>query len=395
MKPRSISPFVTEDLKEKMVFVAGPRQCGKTTLARQVLEAQGGAYYSWDIDAHRRTLRRLELDEASRLWVLDEIHKSRGWRNWLKGLFDLHSGAHSILVTGSARLDLYRWGGDSLQGRYFLYRLHPFTLSEVLGKPPLADTEDCGRLPRLEGEGARAALDALLSLGGFPEPFLSGSARRAARWRLAYGTRLIREEIRDLEDIRNLDLLEILYDRLPATVGSVLSINSLREDLQVAFPTVRNWIGIFDRMYSTFRVPPFGSPRIKAVKKEQKLYLWDWPRVESPASRFENLVAFHLLRLVHWCQDVEGVKAELRYFRNTVGKEVDFVILRSGKPWMAIEAKSDDRPLDSSLKYLLERVRFPYAFQVSLAGSKDWRHPDINGCRVRLLPASRFLANLP
>lgn len=181
----------------------------------------------------------------------------------------------------------------------------------------------------------------------------------------------------------------------PAIVGSVLSINNLREDLQVAFETARSWLGVFERVYGVFRVPPFGAPRVKAVKKEQKLDLWDWPRVEPEGPRFENLLAFHLLRLTHWLEDVEGEKVELRYFRDTQGREVDFILVRKGKPWMAIEAKLDDRPLAPSLKYLLERVKVPHAFQVSLNGKLDWRPPDINGCRIRILPATRFLASLP
>jgi len=395
MHARSIRPFVEEDLQEKMVFVSGPRQCGKTTFARQILETWGGSYYNWDVDADRRALRNSQVEESSKLWVFDELHKFRAWRNWLKGLYDLHSGSHRILVTGSARLDVYSRGGDSLQGRYFSYRLHPFTLSEILAIPSSKGLEAIPSLERKAGKNAPGVLKDLLEMGGFPEPLLSGSQRRASRWRLGYGARLVREEIRSLENIRDLDKLELLYDRLPATVGSVLSINSLREDLEVAFETVRSWIAVFDRIYGTFRLPPFGPPRVKAVKKEQKLYLWDWPRVESPGARFENLIAFHLLRLVHWCEDVEGEKAELRYFRDHVGHEVDFIVLRRSKPWMAIEVKVDERPLDPNLKYLLQRTRIPYAFQLSLKGAKDWRPPDLNGCKIRILPAARFLANLP
>ncbi|MBI4602640.1 MAG: ATP-binding protein [Planctomycetes bacterium] len=395
MRPRQIAGLVEQDLRGKMVFVAGPRQCGKTTLAEEMLRRLGGSYHNWDVEAHRRALRRSELDEAAKLWIFDELHKFKGWRNWLKGIYDLHHRSHSILVSGSARLEVYSHGGDSLQGRYFLYRLHPFTLAEAVGLRPPEDTRALPELATEPKADVAAALSDLMTLGGFPEPLFSGAERRAARWRLAYGARLVREEIRSLENLRDLDRVELLYDRLPATVGSVLSINSLREDLEVAFETVRSWIRIFDRIYATFRVAPHGAPRIKAVKKEQKLYLWDWPRVESPGPRFENLIAFHLLRLVHWMEDVEGVKAELRYFRDTLGREVDFIVLRAGKPWMAVEAKLDDRPLDPSLRYLLERVKVPYAFQVSLQGEKDWRHQDVNGARVRLLPAARFLASLP
>ena len=395
MRERRIRPHIEEDLRQKMVFVSGPRQCGKSTLARQILASSGGAYYNWDIEGHRRLLRNNQPDESSNLWVLDKIHKFGKWRNWLKGLYDLHGTAHPILVTGSARLDVYGRGGDSLQGRYFPYRLHPFTLSEILGLRAPATLD---AIPSLDQDGGSHAVETLkdmMELGGFPEPLLSGSQRKAARWRLGYGARLVREEIRDLENLRDLDKVELLYDRLSATVGSVLSINSLREDLEVAFETVRNWIRIFDRLYGTFRLPPVGAPRVKAVKKEQKLYFWDWPHVEAPGPRFENLVAFHLLRLVHWLEDIEGEKAELRYFRDHAGHEVDFVVLRRHKPWMAVEVKLDDRPVDPNLKYLLERVRIPFAFQISLHGVRDWRPPDVNGCKVRVLPAPQFLANLP
>ena len=233
-----------------------------------------------------------------------------------------------------------------------------------------------------------------MTLGGFPEPLFSGSEQESARWRLSYGARLIREEVRTLERVLDLDKMELLLDRLPETVGSVLSINSLREDMEVAFETIKNWISIFEKLYAVFRVPPYGAPRIKAVKKEQKLYFWDWAKVEDESHRFENLVALHLLRFIHWQADVMGEKWDLRYFRDTVGHEVDFILLRKGKPWAAIEVKTSEQDLDSNLKYLLERVRFPHAFQISLKGEKDWAPKPINGCSIRILPATRFLTNL-
>ncbi|MSP25009.1 MAG: ATP-binding protein [Myxococcales bacterium] len=322
----------------------------------------------------------------------------RGWRGWLKGTFDLHGREHAILVTGSARLDVYARGGESLQGRYFHRRLHPFTLRELCASTGLAAEGVHAGIEELGGAAPKDVaekLDALMRLSGFPEPLLSGSERRAARWRSGYGARLVREDVRDLETIRDLDKLELLFERLPAVVGSVLSINALRKDLEVAFETARNWIAVFERLMAVYRVPPFGAPRIKAVKKEQKLYLWDWARVDDEPARFENLVLSHLLRLVHFLEDELGERAELRYFRDTVGHEVDAVVLRRGKPWLAVEVKTGDRPLDSGMRYLLERVKIPFAYQVSLHGKTDTRVPDINGCRVRLVPATRFLWHLP
>ncbi len=395
---RHLAGLVERDLREKMVFVAGPRQSGKTTLARQLLARLDGAYFDWDVSAHRRLLRDESLPATAGLWVFDELHKMRSWQRWLKGVYDLHGAEHAILVTGSGHLDAYRRGGDSLQGRYLQHRLHPFTLRELCGKPPRDPADVLGEIEGMEGSapaGAAEQLEALLRLGGFPEPLLAGSDRRAARWRLGYGTRLVRTDVRDLAAIRDLDRVELLYDRLPDGVGSVLSINALREDLEVAFETVRSWISVLERLYGVYRVPPFGAPRIKAVKKEQKLYMWDWARVEAEPARFENLVLSHLLRLVHFIEDELGEKAELRYFRDTVGHEVDAVVLRRRKPWLAVEAKLDDRPLDAGLRYLLERVRIPHAFQVSLRGTIDRRLPDIGGARVRQVPAARFLSRLP
>jgi predicted AAA+ superfamily ATPase/glutaredoxin len=396
--PRHLTRAVADDLREKMVFVAGPRQVGKTVLARQLLAREPGAYFNWDVAEHRRALRAGQLPEPAGLWVFDELHKMRSWRGWLKGVYDLHGDEHPILLTGSAQLDLFRRGGESLQGRYLLHRLHPFTLHELCAPRPRDPERAIAAVEALREAAPPETgdrLEALMRLGGFPEPLLSGSDRRAARWRLGYGARLVREDVRDLESLRDLDKLELLFDRLPALVGSVLSVNALREDLEVAFATARNWLAVFDRLYAIFRLPPLGAPRLKAVRKEQKLYLWDWARVEAEPARFENLVISHLLRLVHFLEDQLGEKAELRYFRDTVGHEVDAVVIRRGRPWLAVETKVADRPLDPGLRYLLERVRIPLAVQVALRGTIDTRPPDVNGCRVRVLPAARFLWHLP
>lgn len=380
-----------------MVLLAGPRQCGKTTLAGALARKSrwSHSYYSWDIDKQRKEMIRGELDTTSRLWIFDELHKYTRWKNWLKGKFDEHHPRHAFLVTGSARLDAYSRGGDSLQGRYYFHRLHPFTLSELLQSDLPGSLEELVHFESRIPKEAQRQLQALLTCGGFPEPLFSASEKEAARWRLAYGSRLIHDEVRTLERIQDLGKMELLLDRLPDTVGSVLSINSLKEDLEVAFETVRNWIAILERLYAVFRVPPLGAPRIKAVKKEQKTYFWDWSRITAEGNRLENLVALHLLRFVHWREDVEGEKWELRYFRDVVGHEVDFVLLRQGKPWCCVEVKTQEQGLDPNLKYLLERVRIPHAFQISLLGEKDWEVAPINGCHIRILPARRFLLHLP
>jgi uncharacterized protein len=366
---RYLDGQVRRDLQRKMVFVAGPRQVGKTTLAKRLPGAAKG-YLNWDVAADRDRILRGELP-PSRLWIFDEIHKYRGWRALLKGLFDSRRPAQQILVTGSARLDLYRHGGDSLQGRYHLLRLHPLSVAEL----GLSTTDD---------------VRTLLMLGGFPEPFFSGSEVEARRWSREYRNLLVREEVVGLERVHDLGNLELLMIRLPELVGSPLSINSLREDLRVSHKAVANWLDIFERLYGLFRLSPMGSPTIRAVKKEQKHYHFDWTLVTRDPARFENLVAAHLLKWVHYQQDVNGRDLELRYFRDTDGREVDFVVVERRDPIVCVESKWSDTDIDKGLRYL--KARFPgcAAWQVSATGRKDYISPD----GIRVAPATVFLTTL-
>jgi hypothetical protein len=352
-----------------MVFIAGPRQVGKTTLARRLPGAVAG-YLSWDIAQHRERILRRELP-VSRLWVFDEIHKYRSWRGLLKGLYDGRRPGQRILVTGSARLDFYCFGGDSLQGRYHMLRLHPFSAAELA----LRSSTD---------------LRDLLTLGGFPEPFLGGSEVEARRWVRDYRNRLVREEVVGLERVQDLGNLELMVLRLPELVGAPLSINALREDLQVSHKTVAGWLRILERLYAIFRLPPLGVPRIRAVKKEQKHYHVDWSLVPAEAPRFENLVASHLLKWVHFEQDTRGRDLELRYFRDTDGREVDFVVTAGRRPQLLVECKWADAEVDRSLRYLKARFAEAEAWQLSATGRKDYVTPE----GIRVAPALALLGRL-
>jgi hypothetical protein len=366
---RYLALQILKDLERKMVFVAGPRQVGKTTLARS-LPGAGRGYLNWDDPEHRERILRRELPPSD-FWVFDEVHKYRKWRNYLKGLFDTRPRDQRILVTGSARLDFYRFGGDSLQGRYHFLRLHPFSVAEL----------------GLRNEGA---VRDLLALGGFPEPYLGGSETEARRWSREYRNLLIREEIVSLERVQDLGQLELLVLRLPELVGSPLSINAVREDLQVSHKTVSTWLQILERLYSIFRLSPFGAPRIRAVKKEQKHYHFDWSLVPEAGQRFENLIASHLLKWVHYGQDVHGRDLELRYFRDVDGREVDFVVTDRRKPVLFVESKWSDTAVDGSLRYLKTRFPSADAWQVSAAGKKDYITPE----GIRVSPAIRLLSTL-
>ena len=369
METRYVTDIIIRDLSKKMVFLAGPRQVGKTTLGKQIIP-NVDSYLNWDIPSHRERILKRELPPTAEIFF-DEIHKYRQWRNYLKGVYDEFSSDKQILVTGSARLDYYRYGGDSLQGRYHFLRLHPLSVAELQLTNP-------------------DSLPDLLRLGCFPEPFFEGSDVEAQRWSREYRTRLIQEELTSVEHILNLGMLELLALRLPDLVGSPLSINALREDLQVSFKTVANWLKIFEQLYMIFRLPPFGAPHIRAVKKEQKHYHFDIIPVKEEAKRFENLVALHLLKWVHYLQDTQGRNIELRYFRDVDGREVDFVLVEDGQATHFIEAKLQDDAITKGLKYL--KVRFPgaEAWQISATGTKNYLSAD----GIRVCPALLFLKQL-
>jgi predicted AAA+ superfamily ATPase len=366
---RYLTAQVEADLRRKMVFVAGPRQVGKTTMA---LTLPGGrqAYRNWDVASDREKILRDELPTGD-LLILDEIHKYRRWRNYLKSLYDQHDRHHRILVTGSARLDVYRYGGDSLQGRYHLLRMHPLSAAEL-------------------GLETNRELQDLLRLSGFPEPYFGGSEAQARRWSREHRNLLVREEIRNLERVDDLGRLELLALRLPELIGSPLSANALREDLDVSHRTVTRWLDILERLYAIFRVSPFGTPRLRAVKKMPKHYHFDWSVAPEPSARFENMVAAHLLKWVHWQQDTEGRDLELRYFRDKDDHEVDFIVVERRRPVLMVEAKWGDADLDRSLRLLKARFKDCPAWQVHAAGKKDYRSPD----GIRVAPALELLATL-
>ena len=367
--PRYLASQVLADLTRKMVFVAGPRQVGKTTLALDLPGAREG-YLNWDVAEDRERILRRELPPTD-LWTFDEIHKHRGWRNLLKGLYDGRRDGQRILVTGSGRLELFGFGGDSLQGRHHLLRLHPFSVAEA-------------------GIESETGLNDLLHLGGFPEPFLGGGELEARRWSRQYRTRLLEEDVASLTNIRDLGRLEETMLRLPDLVGSPLSVNALRQDLQVAHRTVAAWLDTLERLHAIFRLPPFGAPRIRAVKQERKHYHFDWSLVADPGAKFENLVACHLLKWVHYQQDTEGRDLELRFFRDVDGREVDFVVVERRQPTLLVECKLRDHDIDRGLRYL--KVRFPAAEarQIALAGQRDYVTPD----GIRAMPALDFLRTL-
>ena len=372
---RYLADFIREDLQSKMVFVGGPRQVGKTTLSFSLLdqpklEERHPAYYNWDNLEMRSFILKNQITGEGNLIILDEVHKFAGWRGLVKGLYDTRKSQQSFLVTGSARLDYYRKGGDSLQGRYHYYRLHPFTIAEM--------------------QGGKAEVEQLLKFGGFPEPLLSNNERTWRRWQRERLARVFSNDLRDLESVKEVSKLELLLEHLRSCIGSPISLNSLKNLMNVSHNSIESWIKIFENLYLCFQIAPYGSPKIRAVKKQKKLYFWDWSTVDDPGTRWENMVACHLLKYCHFIEDTEGFSMELRYIRDTDGREVDFVVLKDGSPKFAVECKSSESKAEKNINYFKERTNIP-EFYIVHKGIKDYGIATQTGRHLPLEKLSKVL----
>lgn len=362
---RYLSNHIEEWLNDRMVFIGGPRQVGKTHLAKTFMSPKDG-YYSWDDLRDRVTIKEHSFPGAAKTLVLDEIHKYPRWRTLLKGTYDKSKDRLKIIVTGSARLDHFRKSGDSLFGRYHYFRLHPLTL------------------PEIQMQSKKDGLSSLLRFGGFPEPFLKQKESFAKIWRRERSARVFHDDLRDLTNLKDYTQLELLADLLPSKVGSLLSLNSLGEDLEKSPHTIAHWISILESIYHCYLVPPYGPPKVKALKKQQKLYLWDWSALEDEGAKFENFVASHLLKFCHFIEDTQGDLMELRFLKDQFGREVDFVVLKNKKPLFAVECKSGEKHLGPHLRYFKERTTIPKFFQVHLGD----RHSLVDG--IEVIPFALF-----
>ena len=392
--------------ESKMAFVAGPRQVGKTTLAQHLLggTAAQNHYFNWDIESHRKAIMKnpedfwLRLSETAgrgrgRI-VLDEIHKFPRWKRFLKGLYDAHKDKTEIIITGSGRLDIFQRGGDSLAGRYHLYHLFPFTLGELTSarRDTVVQPEDFWKKLAATKNKAEAAglLRDLETLSGFPEPLFSGSEARLRRWRQTYQSSVLREDLRDLTRIREIGLIETLVTLLPERIGSPLSVNALREDLGVNFLTVQSWLEALERLYYLFKIRPYAGKLSRTLRREEKVYLFDYTVVPDSGARFENLVAVHLRKLCcAWTEWGFG-NFDLFYVRDREKREVDFLITESRKPYALIEAKASASDVDPSLRYFAERLKPRHAVQV--VREPQTFNRTFTSAGITMSPAAEFLA---
>jgi uncharacterized protein len=373
---RSQENRIRTDLRKKIVLLAGPRQSGKTTLSKQL--GLRFAYLNVDSAEDRRLLATKQWDRDVDLVIFDELHKMRKWKSWLKGVYDTEGIDPGILVTGSGRLEVFRRGGDSLAGRHYLHRLHPFTVREM--RTEIEPTD---------------ALERILSVGGFPEPFLANDATQARRWRRGHLDTILRQDLLDLEHVRDIRSVEILVELLLARVSSTVSLSSLANDLQTSVHTVKHWLQILENLYVVFPVRPFHRNIARSLLKESKYYFYDTGAVAEagtdPGAVFENAVACALLRELHLAEDLTGRKASLSFLRDKEKREVDFLVVIDNRPRQMIEAKLADDKFSKPLAHFLRFLPGVEATQVV----KGLRRPSSDANRtLRMLPAADYLSNM-
>ncbi|HVE43746.1 MAG TPA: ATP-binding protein [Gammaproteobacteria bacterium] len=363
--------LIINDLSKKMVFLAGPRQVGKTYLSKEVAAAfQQSLYLNYDSLSDRHLILEQSWRSQTNLLILDELHKMAGWKNYLKGLYDTKPAHLHILVTGSARLDIFDKIGDSLAGRYYLHRLLPLSLAEL---KQLHEPLD---------------LERLMQRGGFPEPYLDTNAIEANRWRMQYSNSLLSTDIFEFDKVQNVKALRLIFELLRTRVGSPISYQSIAEDVSVSAITVKKYIEILEALYIVFRISPFSNNIARSLLKEPKIYFFDNGLVNNPGAQFENMVAVSLLKSVYARNDYLAEPYQLHYLRTKDGLEVDFALCKNNKIEEIIEAKLSDSEIDKSLFSFSQKYGLPATQLV-----KNLRLERELG-DIKILKAEQFLSEL-
>lgn len=363
---------IKKDLDKKMVFIVGPRQVGKTWLAKEVSKSfQNPIYLNYDRSEDREIIKKEAWPKKTDLIVLDELHKMKGWKNYLKGIFDTKEIGQKILVTGSARLNTFRQSGDSMAGRFFVHRLLPFSMSELNNVKPEYDIER------------------FIKRGGFPEPFLAETDQDADRWRRQYLDGLIRTDVLDFEMVHNFRAIQMVLELLRKKVGSPISYVSIAEDVQVSPATVRKYIEIFEALFIVFRVFPYSRNIARSILKEPKIYFFDNGLVSGDEGvKFENFMALSLLKHVLGVTDYTGKEIALNYIRTKDGKEVDFAVVKEQNVLEIVEVKLSDGNLAGNIKYFSDKYNFK-----GIQAVKDLKREKSFG-NVDIVSADNYLKGL-
>jgi len=370
---RSYTSILLEHLAQmrQMILVVGPRQVGKTTLCTELVPDHN--YFNWDNQDHRKLIidgpRRVgevsglyQLQEKRQVVIFDEVHKYSKWKEFLKGFFDVYSSQAKIIVTGSSRLNVFKRGGDSLMGRYFLYHLCPLSIREVM-EIPLSEDEI-----QYPNPIDQQAFDALYMYGGFPEPFLKANKRFSNRWKRLREQQLFIEDIRDLTRVQEIHQIGMLAEILKHQTGQLVNYTSLAKKVRVSVDTIRRWIKILESLYYCFTIQPWSRNVTRSLLKQPKVYLWDWSLISDLGAKSENFVASHLLKAIYWWTDNGFGDYGLYFLRDKAKREVDFLVTRNKDPWFLIEVKADrNKSLSKSLVYFQKQIRSPHAFQASFS----------------------------
>jgi hypothetical protein len=370
---RYLEASLLEDLDKKILLLTGPRQCGKTTLSKML--NPDFQYINYDLAEHRLLLMEKSWDREKALIIFDELHKMENWKSWLKGIYDVEGIPPSLIVTGSAKLAAFRKVGDSLAGRHFPFRLHPIDLKEAIAYTALDKDEIFNRL---------------MTVGGFPEPFLNGTTRYYNRWKRSHIDLILKEDLLTLSAVRDIHSIETLIELLRSRVGSPVSSNSLARDLQKSPNTIQNWLKLLEDLYVIFRVTPYHKNIARGILKEPKFYFYDIGMVTgSDGLKLENLVACAMLKEIHRCQDVEGENFGLHYIRNKDGQEIDFLITHENLPRQLVEVKWADDSLSPHFKKFLPGAALK---RVQVVGQSARSKSFPTGERIE--PAQKFLSEL-
>ncbi len=373
---RYVDHRLRQDLLKKMVVLTGPRQVGKTTLGQQLIaERPGSQYLNFDVPAHRAVMQAQSWRQSAPLLVLDEVHKMRDWKAWLKGVWDGRAPGQHILVTGSARMDTFRQGGDSLAGRFLRLRLHPLSVREWAEQTQT---------------NAAAALTHLLARGGFPEPALAGTEADAQRWRADYFAGLVREDVLEFSRLQEVNAMRLFAEMLRSRVASPLSLASIGRDLNLSPVTVARYLDVLEALFIVFVVRPWHRNVARATLKAPKVYFYDTGLVlGDDGLRFENLVACHLLKQVHWQHDTRGMSVDLHYVRTKDDAEVDFALSEGDTLTHLVECKLSDAKPHRALTRFAEQ--WPQAKAVQLL--RECKAESDVG-RVQVRDAAGWLAGL-